>query len=71
MTCAAPAYGRQPDVPGYRGAVLSFAGAAVLELLAEPLWLLAQLQLNVGLRVCAAHCMRRDMVRSRWRRASR
>lgn len=42
----------QPAVPGDPAAVCVFALAALLELMAEPLWVLGQLQQYVSLKVC-------------------
>ena len=42
----------QPSIEGYAASVVCFATSAVIELATEPLWVLAQLQLNVKLRVC-------------------
>lgn len=45
-----------PDDPGYPLAVCAFALSAVLELVVEPLWLLAQSLLYVKLKVLAEGC---------------
>ena len=46
-------YLKQPSVAGDRYGVVVFGLAAVIELAAEPLWVMAQLQQYVSLKVCS------------------
>lgn len=43
----------QPDMPRYDIGVFAFAASAVIEVMAEPLWIFYQIQLNIRLKIYA------------------